>query len=653
MAKTSFETTHPEKVMFPAVRYTKGQVVDYYRSVAPLILPHLKNRPLTLKLYPNGVAGKHVYLKDAPSHTPAWVKTFAIERKDKSKGNAQIDFILVNDLRTLLWAANLSSLEMHTFLARVPRIDRPTAVVFDLDPGPPAGVLDCAEVAIYLHDLLDEFGLESFVKASASKGLQVYVPLNTPITYDATEPFAQRIAELLEGQHPKLVVSQMAKSLRAGKVFIDWSQNVYYKTTVCVYSLRAKSERPYVSLPFTWKEIRAAAKAADRDRFYFSPEDALKRFAKVGDLFEPVLTLKQKLPAELPHGSHRESTPRESSGAVASKPQPGRISPRFKRMLNKRPSAKPEFLPPMQPELVSRLPEGHEWQYEVKWDGYRAIAVKIGAEVELYSRNRKSLSGRYPSIVEQLRAIACDQSVIDGELVAFDDQGRPSFQSLQNFSSKAGQSLSFIAFDTLNVDGHSTLGLPLSERQELLADVLNGSAIQLSEPLNADLPTVLQVLRKQQLEGALAKDRQSIYEPGSRGRSWFKLRLGLAQEFVVGGYTTGSPFNSLLVGYYQGRKLLYAGKVNAGFSQPSRRKLFEQITPLRITRCPFANLPQEKSGRWGEGLTAQDIKKCVWLKPWLVVQVSFVEWTENDHLRHAKFLGTRDDKKPTAVRREE
>src|SRR3954471_2468316 len=287
MAKQPFEITNPDKLMFPAVGFTKGQVVDYYRAVAPFILPHLKKRPLTLKLYPNGVTGKHIYLKDAPSHTPEWVKTFAVERKDKSKGDSQIDFVLVNDLRTLLWAANLSSLEMHTFLAKAPRIDRPTSIVFDLDPGEPAGVLECAEVALHLKEVFRNLGLESLVKASGSKGLQVYVPLNTPATYDATEPFAQKIAQQMERTHPRLVVSRMAKSLRPGKVFIDWSQNVYFKTTVCVYSLRAKSERPYISMPFTWQEVKSALKAEDGDRFYLEPQAALKRLSRIGDLFEP------------------------------------------------------------------------------------------------------------------------------------------------------------------------------------------------------------------------------------------------------------------------------------------------------------------------------------------------------------------------------
>src|SRR3954452_6378709 len=229
MARPPFQVTHPDKVMFPVAGFTKGQVVEYYREVAPFILPQLKNRPLTLKLYPNGVTGKHIYLKDAPSHTPDWVKTFPVERKDKSKGDSQIDFVLVNDLRTLLWAANLSSLEMHTFLAKAPRIERPTSVVFDLDPGEPAGVLECAEVALHVQELLTKLKLDCFVKVSGSKGLQLYVPLNTSVTYGATEPFAQWLATELERKHPDLIVSKMAKSLRPGRVFIDWSQNVYYK----------------------------------------------------------------------------------------------------------------------------------------------------------------------------------------------------------------------------------------------------------------------------------------------------------------------------------------------------------------------------------------------------------------------------------------
>jgi ATP-dependent DNA ligase len=196
------------------------------------------------------------------------------------------------------------------------------------------------------------------------------------------------------------------------------------------------------------------------------------------------------------------------------------------------------------------------------------------------------------------------------------------------------------------------LSLPLGERQKLLAELLNGTALQISEPLYAELATVLAVVRKQQLEGVVAKDRSSTYQPGTRGRSWFKLRLGLGQEFVVGGYTKGDPFNSLLVGYYSGRELVYAGKVKAGFVPPVRRALMTKLKPLLGTRCPFVDLPQSISGQWGEGLTAEDMAKCVWAKPKLVVQVSFVEWTKGGHLRHARFVGMRDDKKASDVTRE-
>jgi bifunctional non-homologous end joining protein LigD len=644
MARQKYEITNPDKVMFPAVGYTKGQVIEYYRAVAPYILPHLKNRPLTLKLYPNGVTGKHIYLKDAPSHTPDWVKTFAVERKDKLRRDRHINFVLVNNLETLLWAANLSSLEMHVFLAKAPRIDRSTSVVFDLDPGPPAGVLECAEVAFRLKEVLADMKLECFVKASGSKGLQVYVPLNTATTYEATEPFAHGIARQLEREQPNLVVSEMAKSLRAGKVFIDWSQNVYYKTTVCVYSLRAKSDRPYISLPFTWKELRAALKMGDSEKLYLSPERAPKRLARVGDLFAPVLTLKQKLPAKRPISSRPPTRP--SAGPKR------KADSRLLREVSALPAQPAGYIEPMQPEVVSKLPSGPGWQYEVKWDGYRAVAVKEGEQVILYSRNRNDLTKRYRSVVSQLNELPCNQAVLDGEIVALDDKGQPSFQMLQNYAAKRGTTILFVAFDLLNLDGRSLLSLPLAKRQDLLRRLTAPAAIQMSEPLDADLETVLKVVEQQGLEGVVAKNRTSKYQPGLRGKTWFKQRLGLGQEFVLGGYTEGNPFTSLLVGYYDGRKLIYAGKVKAGFVPHVRRELMAKMSPLVIGDCPFHELPVGKRSRWGEGLTAEDLAKCTWVKPRLVVQVSFVEWTAGGSLRHAKFLGERIDKKPTQVQRE-
>jgi bifunctional non-homologous end joining protein LigD len=293
--RRTLQVSNLDKVMYPEVGFTKANVIDYYIKVAKYILPHLKNRPLTLKRYPDGVAAEHFYEKDAPSHTPDWVKLAVVPRKGRA---GDIHYVMINDVPSLVWAANLASLEMHVFLARAPKIQQPTSIVFDLDPGEPADVLDCARVSMWVRDLVEQFGMKSFVKGSGSKGLQLYIPLNTATTYEKTQPFAKAIAELLEKEHPERVESEMAKKLRTGKVFIDWSQNSEFKTTVCVYSLRAKRERPFVSLPFTWEEVERACKKNDSSMFYIEPEEALKRLEKEGELFEPVLSLKQKLPAK-------------------------------------------------------------------------------------------------------------------------------------------------------------------------------------------------------------------------------------------------------------------------------------------------------------------------------------------------------------------
>ncbi len=287
-----------EKLMYPGHRFTKGRVIDYYIQISKYLLPHLENRPITLKRFPEGVFGEFFYEKDAPAFTPEWVKTFAVPRRSRNSG-PDIRYILVNDLPTLVWLGNLANLEIHPFLHRVPRIERPTAIVFDCDPGEGADILTCARVAFMLRELLIELGLQSYAKVSGSKGLQVYVPLNTPVTYNETQPFAKAITELLAQREPKLIVSEMPKVFRTRKVFIDWSQNDDFKSTVSVYSLRAKSHSPYVSTPVEWDELTQAMDKAAADSLYFKPDEVLERVRDHGDLFSPVLTQKQKLPREV------------------------------------------------------------------------------------------------------------------------------------------------------------------------------------------------------------------------------------------------------------------------------------------------------------------------------------------------------------------
>jgi bifunctional non-homologous end joining protein LigD len=284
-----------DKVLYPKAGFTKGEVIDYYIRIAPVLLPHLKDRPLTMKRYPDGVEGEFFYEKNCPSHRPSWVKT----AKVWSEGNNRtMEYCLANDLPTLVWAANLADLELHTSLSRKSKIDRPTMMVFDLDPGPPADIVQCCQVGLWLRDLLAKLKLESFAKTSGSKGLQVYVPLNTPATYDETKTLAHALAEYLERERHDLVVSKMSKELRKGKVLVDWSQNDEHKTTICVYSLRAKEE-PTVSTPVTWEEVGNCLKKKRADLLRFRSDQTLERVEKMGDLFESVESLKQKLPKKL------------------------------------------------------------------------------------------------------------------------------------------------------------------------------------------------------------------------------------------------------------------------------------------------------------------------------------------------------------------
>jgi bifunctional non-homologous end joining protein LigD len=272
-----------DKVMYPEVGFTKGQVIDYYTRIAPAVLPHLRDRPLTLKRYPNGVEGQYFYEKRCPSHAPEWVRREQVQK---------IEYCVCDDLPTLVWLANLADLELHPSLSKVDEILRPTVMAFDLDPGPGAALPECCEVAFILRDALSQLGLESFPKTSGSKGIQVYVPLNVDdVDYDnGSKALSQALARHLEAQHPKLIVSQQKKELRRDKVLIDWSQNDEHKTTVGVYSLRAR-ERPTVSTPLAWEELE------DPEVLVFEAADVLERVDEHGDLFAPVLELQQELPA--------------------------------------------------------------------------------------------------------------------------------------------------------------------------------------------------------------------------------------------------------------------------------------------------------------------------------------------------------------------
>ena len=837
-----------DKVFFPESGFTKGEVIAFYSEIADTILPHLRDRPLTMKRSPEGVNGEHFYEKEAPKYKPDWVKTFAVPRTDR--GGA-INYILCNDRATLIWVANLADIEKHVLLARAPDLNHPTQIVFDLDPGEPANMIDCGEIALHLKKLFERWGLESFVKVSGSKGLHLSVPLNSDCPYEVTQPFAKTVAELVAHEMPKRVVSEMAKSIRRGKVFIDWSQNSDFKTTVCVYSMRAKSGQPFISMPITWRELARCVKQKDESGLVFTPKEAVKRIRKEGDLFEPVLKLKQELPSSFtkalaggpaiklsrwprnekpakarsldmgayeakrkfsqtpepaprvapneskrgePHhfviqkheASHlhydfrlemqgvlrswavpkgpptqlRESRlamqtedhpieygefegtiPPGNYGAgtvmlwdkgvyadisgndaaafwagkmhivmqgeklkgewilVKDKREPesnkwllikageamkplgpkqddkSAVSGRTMAQIAKANDAQwqsdrpakgqkrnalrshaivaPRFVEPMQCKAVTKLPSGNDWTFEIKFDGYRCIAVKNDDEVSLFSRNENVLNARFPNVVTALREVP-GSFTLDGEIVALDEKGRPSFQILQNNVSRPLAVL-FYAFDLLNRDGDDLTRLPIERRRELLLQVLPSPAdpLRLSPLLEGTPDQVLNAIGKLGLEGVVGKRLGSIYETGERSGAWIKQRVDSAQEFVIGGYVPGTRgFDALLVGVYENERLLFVARIKDGFVPRVREEIAAKFSKLRIDACPFVNLPEKKGSRRGEPLTAEKMKECRWLKPKLVCQVSFMEWTEADNLRHANFVALRDDKKARDVVRE-
>ena len=304
---------------------------------------------------------------------------------------------------------------------------------------------------------------------------------------------------------------------------------------------------------------------------------------------------------------------------------------------------------------VTELPEGDEWLYELKLDGYRALLIKDGDRVTLQSRNQKDLTRMYPSVAAAGRGLKPKRAVLDGEIVAVDASGRPSFQALQHRSLHPTHQILFYAFDLLQCSGQDLTPQPLMKRRGQLAPIIpTDSHLRLLQPLPGNAQQIVRAVREMGLEGVIAKRKDSRYQPGERSDDWQKLKLERSQEFVVGGYRLASPssIDALLVGYYEGKALRFAAKVRAGLIPHLRRSLLDKLKPLRVTRCPFANLPDADTSRWGGGITQEEMSQMQWTRPKLVVQIRFVEWTAENRLRHAQFLNERLDKSPKDVHRE-
>jgi DNA ligase D-like protein (predicted ligase) len=307
----------------------------------------------------------------------------------------------------------------------------------------------------------------------------------------------------------------------------------------------------------------------------------------------------------------------------------------------------------MAARLVDRLPEGDDWIYELKLDGYRALLIKNGERVQIRSRNDKDLTQVYASLASAAGRLRAKQAIVDGEIVAVDATGRPSFQALQHRSAHPACTITFYAFDLLHLDGMDLTKAPLAQRRDRLPGVLDDSGILQSVELPGTAQQVIDAVTGLGLEGIVAKRLSSRYIPGERSNDWLKLKLDRQQEFVIGGYRPGPHgVDSLLVGYYEGRQLRFAGKVRAGLTPHVRREVHTRLKALETDRCPFVDLPNSKTSHWGGGITSEQMSEMRWVAPKLVAQIRFVEWTADAHLRHAAFLGLRTDKRPRDIRRD-
>jgi DNA ligase D-like protein (predicted ligase) len=380
----------------------------------------------------------------------------------------------------------------------------------------------------------------------------------------------------------------------------------------------------------------------------FAPDAAVKRAESAGDLFAPPLALKQTLPKSLSE-SDGAAKPRATN---ASRKPPRAKAPKVEDdKLASLPKAAAAFIQPMLLLRTERLPEGLVWLYELKLDGYRAVAAKSAGRVRLWSRNENDFGARYPAIAAALAKLP-DDTVVDGEIVALDPEGRPSFNALQNYGSDQTP-LIYYLFDAMVLNGRDLRGETLELRRKFLEEKvlpLMAEPIRASPVLPGNLDELIDAVKEQGLEGLVGKRRESRCEPGERSGAWMKMRVNEGREFVIGGYTFGGwAFDALVFGYYQGDELIYVARTRNGFTTAGRDQLMKKLRGLESAKCPFANLPEARSGRWGQGLTAAKMKDCRWLKPVLVGQFEFGEWTPDNHLRHSRFVALRDDKKASEV----
>jgi bifunctional non-homologous end joining protein LigD len=736
--------SNADKVLYPATGTTKAEVWRYYISIAEAMVPHIANRPVTRKRWPNGVGETSFFEKQLADSAPDWLPRATIVHR-----SGATTYPIIDDSVGMAWIAQQAALEVHVpqwrFVDGKP--GPATRLVFDLDPGEGVSMVQLAEVARSIRDLFTDIGLTTYPVTSGSKGLHLYVPLDKPITSQGAVTLARRVAQQLEQATPKLVTSTMTKKLRAGKVFVDWSQNSASKTTIAPYSLRGRDE-PSVAAPRTWEEL-------DDPRLrHLHYDEVLARVAKDGDLLvaldadapvgdrltkyrsmrdaaktpEPVpkqapkagkdnrfviqehharrlhydlrlerhgVLVSWAVPKNLPDtpavnhlAVHTEDHPLEyltfkgtipkgeygagkmivwDSGTYEAEKfrdnevivnlHGSRISGRYAliqtngdqwlahRMKDQK-SPMPQDLAPMlaTPGTVANF-KPSQWAFEGKWDGYRLLMVADRGGMCLQSRSGRDVTREYPKLQKVADSFWEHHIVLDGEVVALDESGVPSFGEMQN--RVRASRIEFWAFDVLELDGRSLLRATYRDRRKVL-EALAAAHDELIVPglLGGDGAQALEESRNRRWEGVVAKRWDSTYQPGRRSQSWIKDKNWNTQEVVIGGWKEGtggrtSGIGSLLMGIPGDGGLQHVGRVGTGFTERELAKLKKILEPLTTDESPFATR-----------LPTQDAKGVTFVEPKLVGEVRYGEWTSDGRLRHPSWRGLRPDKRPEAVVRE-
>ncbi len=753
--------TNPDKVLYPATGTTKGEIFEYYVTIAEVMVPHIAGRPVTRKRWPNGVGQPDFFEKQLASSAPDWLARGTVVHKSGST-----TYPIVDTREGLAWIAQQASLEVHVpqwrFVDQQP--GPATRIVFDLDPGEGVTMPQLGEVAHAVKELMGDIGLTTYPLTSGSKGLHLYVPLGDPISSHGASVLARRVAQQLEKTMPSLVTSTMTKSVRDGRIFLDWSQNSAAKTTIAPYSMRGRDE-PTVAAPRTWDEI------GDPDLRHLRFDEVLQRVERDGDLLdgldensplpdtlttyrsmrdaaktrEPVpqqpptagnndtfviqehharrlhydfrlerngVLVSWAVPKNLPETTsvnhlavHTEDHPLEyatfegeipkgeygggnvivwDSGTYETEkfrdnppdgPEKGgevivtlhgsKVSGRYaliqtggKNWLAHRMKEQPVVTPEgrsaatgdwaqsdLEPMLathgsVDKL-SSIVWAFEGKWDGYRLLVDADHGELRLRSRSGRDVTREYP----QLEALAADLAehhvILDGEVVALDETGVPSFGEMQNRARSTR--IEFWAFDILQLDGRSLLRAKYSDRRRLLETLAQGGGLIVPEQLTGDGPAALEYAHEHRWEGVVAKKRDSTYQPGRRSRSWIKDKLWRTQEVVIGGWRAGeggrtSGIGALLIGVPGADGLQFAGRVGTGFTDMDLARLRETLAPLHTDQSPFT-----------AGLSGPDARGVTFVEPTLVGEVRYSERTSDGRLRQPSWRGLRPDKEPGEV----